>query len=55
MWISALITAAAYSLKVHLHNCIKKEMDIYIEGPSYYIEYGMHQKDLQLFMLLLSS
>ncbi len=45
MWISALITAAASFVESTLAQLYKKrDGDIYIGGPAYYIEYGMHQK-----------
>ena len=45
MWISALITAAASFVDSTLAQLYKKrDGDIYIGGPAYYIEYGMHQK-----------
>ena len=45
MWISALITAAASLVESTLAQLYKKrDGDIYIGGPAYYIEYGMHQK-----------
>lgn len=46
MWISALITAAASFVESTLAQLYKKrDGDIYIGGPAYYIEYGMHQKE----------
>ena len=45
MWISDLITAAASFVESTLAQLYKKrDGDIYIGGPAYYIEYGMHQK-----------
>ena len=45
MWIRALITAAASFVESTLAQLYKKrDGDIYIGGPAYYIEYGMHQK-----------
>ena len=45
MWISALITSAASFVESTLAQLYKKrDGDIYIGGPAYYIEYGMHQK-----------
>ena len=45
MWISALITAAASFVESTLAQLYKKrDGDIYIGGPAYYFEYGMHQK-----------
>ena len=45
MWIIALITAAASFVESTLAQLYKKrDGDIYIGGPAYYIEYGMHQK-----------
>ena len=45
MWISALITVAASFVESTLAQLYKKrDGDIYIGGPAYYIEYGMHQK-----------
>lgn len=45
MWVSALITAAASFVESTLAQIYKKrDKDMYIGGPAYYIEYGMHQK-----------
>lgn len=45
MWVSALITAAASFAESTLAQLYKKkDGDLYIGGPAYYIQYGMHQR-----------
>ena len=45
MWVSTFITAAASFVESTLAQIYKKrDGNLYIGGPAYYIEYGMHQK-----------
>lgn len=45
MWMSALITAAASFVESTLAQIYKKkDGELYVGGPAYYIEYGLHKK-----------
>ncbi len=45
MWVSALITAASSFVESTLAQLYKKkDGDLYVGGPAYYIKYGMNQK-----------
>ena len=54
MWVSAFITAAASFVESTLAQIYKKrDGDIYIGGPAYYIEYGLHQKGFAIIYALI--
>ena len=54
MWISALITAASSFVESTLAQLYKKrDGNLYIGGPAYYIEYGMHQKGFAIIYALI--